>query len=272
MPSWTNNLQQDHRWTGRQLIGVDDATDEEVNSENEEPCTTQKPSGSVARRILLADDALSEDADQDDSACAMAISSQLSLGSQWQTPPSQTRIGKRTLLTVEEMEYSDEDFQEQDEEDDNDQQFSEPTDPFQNLSISVPSGEDELVLDTGPGDIMMDLERESPMERETDVHMQQAETSPANAYASNSETELDIDVDMNTSHAVVEGPTQTRTTSAVIASQDPVVDSGRVQETQGQDEERSSSQANTLKRRSVAPLSRILLSERILICPSSTLQ
>jgi hypothetical protein len=270
MPSWTNNLQQDHRWTGRQLIGFDDATDEEVNSENEEPHSTQKSSGSMARRILLEADASSEDDDQDDSACAMAVSSELSLGFQWQTPPSQTRVGKRTLLTAEEMEDSDEDFQEQDEEDDIDLQFSGPTDPFQQLAISVPSGEDEydLILDTGDRDPKTSLDREPQTERETDIEMQQAETTPANVYASDSETELDMDMDMGTSQAVVSPPIQPLVTTPEIASQDRTMDSGRAQETQEQEQERSLDQADTLKRRSVAPLSRILLSERILICPS----
>lgn len=256
MPSWTNNLQQDHRWTGRQLIGVDDATDEEVNSEKEEPYTTQKSSGSVARRILIEDDALSEDDDQGDSAGAMAVSSQLSLDSQWHTPPSQTRVGKRTLLTAEEMEDSEDDFQEQDEEDDIDHQFSEPTDPFAHLAISVPSGEHELVMDTGVRRLMTSLECEPQTEKEVDIDMQHAETTLGNA--SNSETELELDMDLDTVQAVVDVPIQTGAKSPEIASQDRTVDSGRVQETQEQDEERSSSQAETLKRRSVGPFPRIL--------------
>lgn len=40
------------------------------------------------------------------------------------------------------MEASDEDFQEQGEKDDIHHQFSEPIDPFQQLAISVSSGED----------------------------------------------------------------------------------------------------------------------------------
>lgn len=228
MPSWTDSLQEGHRWTGRQLIQVGYATDDELDTGDEATCervaTLGKSRGTAMKRMLLEDDASSDD-DQDDSACEMAVSSALSLGSQWQTPPDQIRVGKRTLLTAEEMEDSDDDFQEQEEEDGADVQLGEDTTPFQQLAISVPTRDQEK------------------MEEDTNAQHNIAITERHWIGESG------MEVDMQSSQEVPETASQLHASSPATAGQDLAVDSGRVQETLEQDDERSSNEAVAIKRR-----------------------
>jgi hypothetical protein len=245
MPSWTDNLQQDHRWTGRQLIDSDEETDDEVASSNAQPEMVERSMGNTARRILLEDDASSDDTDdQDDSAADIAASSQISLGSQWQILPSQTRAGKRTLLTAEEMDDSEDEFDEQEEKDDIEYESSGPTNPFQHLAISAPDNEEESMMEDISVPIKMPT-RDLGYERESDAVMPGAESKSRDP----SEREADHDMDRGTAQDMLDDDLLALATTPVIASQDRAEDSGRVQESQEQEDEPSSSQVIALKRK-----------------------
>jgi hypothetical protein len=244
MPSWTDNLQQDHRWTGRQLIGVDDETDDEVESSMTRPIMVERSSGNAARRMLIEDDASSDDTDnQEDLACDMALTSQLSFDSQWQTPPWQNRVGKRTLLTAEEMEDSDE-FDEQDEEDDIELESSEPSNPFQQLAISRLDNEDESAMEDTAVPITMST-RDFAFERDTDAVTSGVEDSPRIP----SSTVTDYDVYPRTTQDMLDEDILALATAPVITSQDRAEDSGRVQESPEQEDEPSHAQVIALKRK-----------------------
>lgn len=247
MPSWTDNLQQDHRWTGRQLISIDDQTDDEVQSSMTRPRTAERSSGNTARRILIDDDALSDDdREMDDFACDMAASSPPSIASTWSIPHCQSRVGKRTLLTAEEMEDSEDGFDEQEEEDDMGPQSTEPTNPFQQLAISVPSfGEDMMMEDTGEDGRIAMSRRDFDSGRGSDENMQQVETT----FGHPSKSEADLDMHTHSNQDAVDETIQHRELSPETPSGDRNEDSGRVQESQEQEDEPLFNQVIAMKRK-----------------------
>ncbi|KAI5452347.1 endodeoxyribonuclease [Naganishia albida] len=179
----------------------------------------------------------------------MAVSSQPSLGSQWPIRPFQTRGGKRTLLTAEEMEDSEDDFDEQDEEDDMKLQSSEPTNPFQQLAISIPClGQEMMMEDTGEDGRITMSTRDSDLERRLEENMQQDGITSADP----TRNETDHNVDVDAIHDIEYGSLRDRPLSPEAASQDRAEDSGRVQESEEQENELSITQVIALKRKKKA--------------------
>jgi hypothetical protein len=237
MPSWSDSLQQDHRWTGRQLIGGDDQTEDET--ESDVPMPSGQPhidlGGSRTngrKRMLMVDDTSSEEMENAipeervegdiDINLKSAGSPELSLGSQWQPLPFQLRTNKRTLWTAEELDDSDDGFQEQEEEVSMESQVGEQSTAMQQLSITIPK------LDT--------------RSTENDV-MEECD-------AGNMDGQGDMDVEMQPAHSPRDTPSPQGFRPHSIDS-DVAVDSGRVQDSQEGAQEQSRNRADSLKRKRV---------------------
>jgi hypothetical protein len=149
-----------------------------------------------------------------------AGSPELSLGSQWQPLPFQLRTNKRTLWTAEELDDSDDGFQEQEEEVSMESQVGEQSTAMQQLSITIPK------LDT--------------RSTENDV-MEECD-------AGNMDGQGDMDVEMQPAHSPRDTPSPQGFRPHSIDS-DVAVDSGRVQDSQEGAQEQSRNRADSLKRK-----------------------
>lgn len=144
----------------------------------------------------------------------------LSLGSQWQPLVSKIRNNKRTLLTAEELDDSDDDFQEQEEEASVESQVGEQSTAMQQLAITVPTlgaaTTENVVLE--------------------------------GSYAGDMDGQEDVDVEMRPADSPRETPSP-QGFRAHSAGTEAAVDSGRAQEAQEVTQEQSNNRADSLKRK-----------------------
>lgn len=234
MPSWSDSLQQDHRWSGRQLIGVgygaQDGSDSDVpipsSHLNSEPQDVQT---NIKKRILIASDVSSSGTDENASElegengfdCSLNPSPALSLGSQWQPVFSQELMTKRILLAAEEIDDSDGDFQDQEEELLMDFRLGEQSNAMQQLAITTSN------LD------VMDVE----------------DTAIAVSQGDDMAHHRDIDVEMRSALSARETSDETGQQQARSTMSPMAVDNSRIQESQGVEMKPASNRADALRRK-----------------------
>ncbi|KAJ9106754.1 hypothetical protein QFC19_003066 [Naganishia cerealis] len=116
MPSWSHSLSEEHRWTGRRLIGQDDGSDDGFDEDSRFLFRDKRKRNEHALWDVSLDDAEQNqddehDGDADIQEQCYTIPSSSSSPLNRESPASVTGGGiqkKRTLLTLEEMEDSDE--------------------------------------------------------------------------------------------------------------------------------------------------------------------
>jgi hypothetical protein len=189
----------------------------------------ERSSTNGRKRMLMVDDTSSEEMEnvipQDGEEGDIDINFQpsgspdLSLGSQWQPLASRIRTTKRTLLTAEELDDSDDDFQEQEEES-MESQLGEQSNAMQQLSITVPT-----LGATTTEDVVLE-----------------------GFVAGDMNGQGDMDVEMQSAHSPRDTPSPQGFRARSIGS-DVVIDSGRVQESQEVTQEQSKNRTDNLKRK-----------------------
>ena len=238
MPSWSIGSQQDRRhWTGRQLIGVDNETDDESDVDVPVPSgqqhfRLQDTRRAAKKRILIAGDISSDEAEADglgpgggdESECSPYTLLGCSFGSQRQSPSYQDRRMKRVLLTVEELNDSGDDYQEQEEGPSKDSRPSKQSSALQRLVVMTASKTDPEEGENGDGIGVLSKGEDATHLQDVNVGMHSAQSS----------REISDLIERQ----------RARSPMSLV-----VIDSGRAQEPQGGEARSPSDRMDALRRR-----------------------